>query len=76
MKCLLVTCRYLMMMAVARIIFGDLTNCVGCTYIYNKANACSVHVYCSCYYCCESKYAESCPDGCWRTSSPLGGVSL
>uniref|UniRef100_A0A914HTN0 EF-hand domain-containing protein n=1 Tax=Globodera rostochiensis TaxID=31243 RepID=A0A914HTN0_GLORO len=41
-------------------------NCVGCTYIYNKANACSVRVYCSCYYCCESKYAESCPDGCWR----------
>uniref|UniRef100_A0A914I6G1 EF-hand domain-containing protein n=1 Tax=Globodera rostochiensis TaxID=31243 RepID=A0A914I6G1_GLORO len=40
-------------------------NCVGCAYVYNNTNACSVNVYCSCYYCCEPTYAaESCPNGC------------
>uniref|UniRef100_A0A183C4H4 EF-hand domain-containing protein n=1 Tax=Globodera pallida TaxID=36090 RepID=A0A183C4H4_GLOPA len=39
-------------------------NCVACTYVYNKTNACSVRVFCSCYYCCDPQYAESCPDGC------------
>uniref|UniRef100_A0A914H314 EF-hand domain-containing protein n=1 Tax=Globodera rostochiensis TaxID=31243 RepID=A0A914H314_GLORO len=39
-------------------------NCVACNYSYNKTNACSVRVQCSCYYCCDPQYAESCPDGC------------
>uniref|UniRef100_A0A914I3T9 EF-hand domain-containing protein n=1 Tax=Globodera rostochiensis TaxID=31243 RepID=A0A914I3T9_GLORO len=40
-------------------------NCVGCDYVYNNTNACSVNVYCSCHYCCEPTYAaESCPNGC------------
>uniref|UniRef100_A0A914IDG4 EF-hand domain-containing protein n=1 Tax=Globodera rostochiensis TaxID=31243 RepID=A0A914IDG4_GLORO len=39
-------------------------NCVGCTYVFNKTNACSVRVYCSCFYCCDKKYAETCNDGC------------
>ncbi|KAI3407817.1 hypothetical protein GPALN_014155 [Globodera pallida] len=42
--------------------FGN--NCVGCTYNYSTANACSPRVHCSCYYCCDPQYAESCPDGC------------
>ncbi|KAI3417578.1 hypothetical protein GPALN_013298 [Globodera pallida] len=25
-----------------------------------------LYVSCSCYYCCDPKYAESCPDGCHR----------
>uniref|UniRef100_A0A183C4U4 EF-hand domain-containing protein n=1 Tax=Globodera pallida TaxID=36090 RepID=A0A183C4U4_GLOPA len=43
-------------------IFGH--NCAACKYVYNKTNACSVRIFCSCYYCCDSQYAESCPDGC------------
>ncbi|KAI3415263.1 hypothetical protein GPALN_004878 [Globodera pallida] len=40
-------------------------NCVGCDYSYSKATACKPIVRCSCYYCCNAKYAaESCPDGC------------
>uniref|UniRef100_A0A183CHW1 EF-hand domain-containing protein n=1 Tax=Globodera pallida TaxID=36090 RepID=A0A183CHW1_GLOPA len=40
-------------------------NCVGCDYSYSKATACKPIVRCSCYYCCNPKYAaESCPDGC------------
>uniref|UniRef100_A0A183CFK7 BOWMAN_BIRK domain-containing protein n=1 Tax=Globodera pallida TaxID=36090 RepID=A0A183CFK7_GLOPA len=40
-------------------------NFVGCDYVYNNTNVCSVNVYCTCYYCCKPKYAaESCPDGC------------
>uniref|UniRef100_A0A914IED7 EF-hand domain-containing protein n=1 Tax=Globodera rostochiensis TaxID=31243 RepID=A0A914IED7_GLORO len=29
-------------------------------------DACRVRIYCSCYYCCDPQYAESCPDGCRR----------
>ncbi|KAI3421819.1 hypothetical protein GPALN_012363 [Globodera pallida] len=43
-------------------IFGY--NCVGCTYIYSTAKACIPRVLCSCYYCCDPQYAESCPNGC------------
>uniref|UniRef100_A0A914H6G8 EF-hand domain-containing protein n=1 Tax=Globodera rostochiensis TaxID=31243 RepID=A0A914H6G8_GLORO len=39
-------------------------DCVACNYIYNKTNECSERVQCSCYYCCDLQYAESCPDGC------------
>uniref|UniRef100_A0A914I1W6 B30.2/SPRY domain-containing protein n=1 Tax=Globodera rostochiensis TaxID=31243 RepID=A0A914I1W6_GLORO len=40
-------------------------NCVGCDYSYSKATGCKPIVRCSCYYCCNPKYAaESCPDGC------------
>uniref|UniRef100_A0A914HW83 EF-hand domain-containing protein n=1 Tax=Globodera rostochiensis TaxID=31243 RepID=A0A914HW83_GLORO len=40
-------------------------NCVGCDYSYSKATGCKPIVRCSCYYCCDSKYAaESCPNGC------------
>uniref|UniRef100_A0A914HKN1 EF-hand domain-containing protein n=1 Tax=Globodera rostochiensis TaxID=31243 RepID=A0A914HKN1_GLORO len=43
-------------------IFGH--NCVGCTYKYSTAKGCIPRVHCSCYYCCDPQYAESCPDGC------------
>uniref|UniRef100_A0A914HNK3 EF-hand domain-containing protein n=1 Tax=Globodera rostochiensis TaxID=31243 RepID=A0A914HNK3_GLORO len=39
-------------------------NCVGCEYTYVKKEGCRPQVKCSCYYCCDPKYAESCPDGC------------
>uniref|UniRef100_A0A914HR58 EF-hand domain-containing protein n=1 Tax=Globodera rostochiensis TaxID=31243 RepID=A0A914HR58_GLORO len=39
-------------------------NCVGCRYSYLKKEGCRAHIECSCYYCCDPKYAESCPDGC------------
>ncbi|KAI3413155.1 hypothetical protein GPALN_010657 [Globodera pallida] len=42
-------------------IFGH--NCVACKYVYDE-KTCSARVYCSCYYCCDPQYAESCPDGC------------
>uniref|UniRef100_A0A914IH21 EF-hand domain-containing protein n=1 Tax=Globodera rostochiensis TaxID=31243 RepID=A0A914IH21_GLORO len=39
-------------------------NCVGCAYVFHKENQCTVNVYCSCFYCCDKKYAETCPDRC------------
>uniref|UniRef100_A0A914HR82 EF-hand domain-containing protein n=2 Tax=Globodera rostochiensis TaxID=31243 RepID=A0A914HR82_GLORO len=39
-------------------------NCVGCQYSYGKKEGCCEHIKCSCYYCCDPKYAESCPYGC------------
>uniref|UniRef100_A0A914HQG5 EF-hand domain-containing protein n=1 Tax=Globodera rostochiensis TaxID=31243 RepID=A0A914HQG5_GLORO len=40
-------------------------NCVGCEYTYLKSRGCRLEeVRCSCYYCCDPKYAESCPNGC------------
>ncbi|KAI3407816.1 hypothetical protein GPALN_014154 [Globodera pallida] len=43
-------------------IFGH--NCVGCTYVYSTSKGCIPRVHCSCYYCCDPQYAESCPNGC------------
>uniref|UniRef100_A0A183BL47 EF-hand domain-containing protein n=1 Tax=Globodera pallida TaxID=36090 RepID=A0A183BL47_GLOPA len=40
------------------------SNCVGCRYSYSKKTGCRPYVECSCYYCCDPKYAESCPNGC------------
>uniref|UniRef100_A0A183BHD1 EF-hand domain-containing protein n=1 Tax=Globodera pallida TaxID=36090 RepID=A0A183BHD1_GLOPA len=39
-----------------------------CTWtLYDDGGCCThVRVYCSCYYCCDPQYAESCPDGCRR----------
>uniref|UniRef100_A0A914HU12 EF-hand domain-containing protein n=1 Tax=Globodera rostochiensis TaxID=31243 RepID=A0A914HU12_GLORO len=39
-------------------------NCVGCRYVFEPYECTRHRVACSCYYCCEPQYAESCPDGC------------
>uniref|UniRef100_A0A914HIT5 EF-hand domain-containing protein n=1 Tax=Globodera rostochiensis TaxID=31243 RepID=A0A914HIT5_GLORO len=42
-------------------IFGH--NCVGCKYVFDR-QGCGFKVACSCFYCCELQYLDSCPDGC------------
>uniref|UniRef100_A0A914H5R7 EF-hand domain-containing protein n=1 Tax=Globodera rostochiensis TaxID=31243 RepID=A0A914H5R7_GLORO len=40
-------------------------NCVRCLTAYNRGKGnCKPRVYCSCFYCCNPKYAENCPNGC------------
>uniref|UniRef100_A0A183BS48 EF-hand domain-containing protein n=1 Tax=Globodera pallida TaxID=36090 RepID=A0A183BS48_GLOPA len=39
-------------------------NCVGCRYVFEPYECTRHRVACSCYYCCDPQYADSCPDGC------------
>ncbi|KAI3419179.1 hypothetical protein GPALN_006932 [Globodera pallida] len=40
-------------------------NCVRCLTAYNRGKGnCNPRVYCSCYHCCNPKYAVNCPNGC------------
>uniref|UniRef100_A0A914HM63 EF-hand domain-containing protein n=1 Tax=Globodera rostochiensis TaxID=31243 RepID=A0A914HM63_GLORO len=41
-------------------------NCVGCKFVFNKEHCTRFKVTCSCFYCCETQYRESCPDGCYE----------
>ncbi|KAI3414168.1 hypothetical protein GPALN_011626 [Globodera pallida] len=37
-------------------------DCVVCRFIFKRN--CQIKTECSCFYCCNPKYAENCPDGC------------
>ncbi|KAL3079128.1 hypothetical protein niasHT_036181 [Heterodera trifolii] len=39
-------------------------DCVVCQFVFDKH--CIMNTRCSCFYCCEEKYAKNCPDGCYN----------